>query len=50
MSATVPASGKETPESSEWMPVGPDEADGELRKEAIACLKRKRKFIENVVG
>ncbi len=41
MSATIPVREEATPK--------PSEAD-ELRQEAIASLKRKRKFGENVIG
>jgi hypothetical protein len=50
MNSTAPASVKQTRESNEGMPVGPGMGDEELRKEAVASLKRKRRFVENVVG
>jgi hypothetical protein len=50
MSATVPASETKPPEANEAISFGAVEADEGLRREAIASLKRKRKFVENVVG
>ena len=50
MSVTVAATGEQTPESSEVSPVGTGAEDEELRKEAIASLKRKHRFAENAVG
>jgi hypothetical protein len=50
MNSTAPASVKQTRESNEEMPAGPGMGDEEVRKEAVASLKRKRRFVENVVG
>ena len=50
MSATFTTSAKERPESSEVGHVGAGEADLDLRQEAIASLKRKRKCIQDIVS
>lgn len=51
MNVSAPAHGKQTSELSEAPPVGAGEGQEaeERRKEAIASLKRKRRFVENVV-
>ncbi len=49
MSATAPVREQETREPSGAAP-GTSEADRELRAAAIASLKRKRRFRENVGG
>jgi hypothetical protein len=48
MTATAPTSATATSEPLDTVPAVPSEAD-ELRKEAIASLKRKRRFTENVI-
>jgi hypothetical protein len=50
MSTTLPAGGKMQPDSSEATSVGTGEAETDLRKEALASLRRKRKLGENVVA
>ncbi len=49
MHATAPASGKQIPEPSEVTHVAVDE-NAELREEAIASLRRKRRVVENAIG
>jgi len=50
MSATVSASGGTTPDSSDAPFVGAGDLEGELREEAFASLKRKRKCTEDIVA
>jgi hypothetical protein len=50
MNATATESERQARESGEPVPVGPGEWDKQLRTEAIARLKRKRKFAEDAVA
>ena len=50
MSATVPTSGEHLPAPDQATAARPGERGGTLRDEAITSLKRKRRFVENVVG
>ena len=49
MNATIPATEKPSPKSSEEPPVVASEADAQ-RAEALASLKRKRRFGEDVIA
>jgi hypothetical protein len=50
VNATTPAPEQEKPESSVAEPVAAAAPDDDVRTEAIASLKRKRKFAQDAIG